>query len=111
MTTQSILQAGLAELRRVFPSATVTVIIGGVSVSGLLDTGSDVAPMEQAGNRTQVGGAVRVDAVYATCKPGETIKVNGVDSFVESVQRDPAQVVALIYYTNQRPITADEVPL
>ncbi len=100
MALQDMARAAYAQIRDTLaPNASVAVVCGGVTTTGIIDTSRNEDQLEQAGVAGQKRGIVRCSAAAVTVDRGDVITVAGVKCQVDQVRIDPVGALKTIDYT------------
>lgn len=111
---KDLVESAFDQLHTLVPSASVTVVVNGASVDGILDTTRGAQNLVETGQRGDESGRVRFkdeDCSASSISLGQSIAVNGSDAFVTSVSVDPLGAVVTVEYTKQKPVTGIADPV
>jgi hypothetical protein len=103
--TQDMVRGILTQAKTVFANASVSVVIGSSTGTGMKGPTNIRTEPDEFGEGGITSGSVRVSlADFSQPTRGQTITVDGVESFVITATPDEMDANMLIAYDNQRPV-------
>lgn len=106
MSLQTLAQAAFSSIKTAVPSAVAVVVYGSQTANGIKDMKREVSELTDRGEVGNLTSRVWVNASdMVQPSRGDSIKVDGVEMFVNSVAVDSSGVLFGIEYSKQRPMT------